>query len=795
MPEPQPIGLNPEIRRIVDAACSVWSRRLIDHSRANSLLFYRDLKMGTLDLTAQPEAVDRLLAGDKLTVESLVSAGRFEESSNPVVSSQAEADVRQKVQNALVALQRKALGNLEEKGIETLHLAMGMAKWPASDGGRPYDAPVLLLPARIEARGRAGDELRLAVAGEPQVNPVLLYVLEENYAIRINASAVLSECGGENESGQWRIDPEGVFARIKRAATTVPGFEVTRRVILANFQFAKMAMVEDLKKNGDSLASSAIIAAVAGHSASRQNLAQAVIDIESTQLDERPAFADYLVLDADSTQHRAIVLIGKGQNGVVHGPPGTGKSQTIANVIAQSVGEGRRVLFVAEKRAALDAVIKRLSHPDVALGHLVLDLHGASVSRKEVMARLAHALEQIRHAAPTDGAEAVHREFEARRRQLNEHARRVNTVRQPAGFSVNRMIGRLLRLPAAAKSALRLRGDTLSAITAERADEVKHWILEGAANATLLLGTDSSPWNSAKIADGLRAQEALDLVTKVASELWPEFERLFGQVVHQLGVRPAGTLNEVGTFLAVLRDVRCVREQYSADVFSVQPGEIARALEPATGGTIARAWTFLSNRAYRTARKRLLAVRVAAAPPATLRQEALQAEDVLQRWRALGAASPVPVQADSETEFAAAFAALDEAIKALEAMTEAGPFADMQLMAMASRLQALARDQRTPYLLPHVHAVRSRLRSAGLIRFLDELREHGVPAEHWTARFEYVWLYSALEQVLASDSLLAHSTVAHMKRSSPSSSGWIANAFVSPLSGCAGSMVSVPSRR
>src|SRR5262245_61404634 len=162
---------------------------------------------------------------------------------------------------------------------------MGMATWPASDGGRPYDAPVLLLPARIEARGRAGDELRLAVAGEPQVNPVLLYVLEENYAIHINASAVLSECGDESESGQWRIDPEGVFARIKRAAVTVPGFEVTRRVILANFQFAKMAMVEDLKKNGDSLASSAIIAAVAGHSTSRQNLAQAVIDIEATQLD------------------------------------------------------------------------------------------------------------------------------------------------------------------------------------------------------------------------------------------------------------------------------------------------------------------------------------------------------------------------------------------------------------------------------------------------------------------------------------------------------------------------------
>src|SRR3990172_425470 len=755
MPEPQPNDLSPEIRRIVDAARGVWIRRLIDHSRANSLLFYRDLKVGTLDLSAEPEAVNRILAGNALTVESLISASRYAESPDPVVRERAKAEARQKARSALVALQRKALGNLEEKGIETLHLAMGMATWPAADGGRPYDAPVLLLPARIEARGRAGGDPRLTVGGEPQVNPVLLYVLEENYAIRINASAVLSECGGEDESGQWRIDPEGVFARIVRSATTVPGFEVKRRVILANFQYAKMAMVEDLKRNGDTMASSGIVAAIAGHSASRQKLAQAVIDIEPAQLDERPPSDDYLVLDADSTQHRAIVLIGKGQNGVVQGPPGTGKSQTIANVIAQSVAEGRRVLFVAEKRAALDAVIKRLSHPDVGLSHLVLDLHGASVSRKEVMARLAHALEQIRHAVPADGAEAVHREYEARRKQLNEHARRVNTVREPTGLSVNRMIGRLLRLPAAAKSALRLRGDTLAAITAERADEVKRWILEGAANPTLLLGTDSSPWNNADITDGHRAQQALDLAMGAASELWTRFERLLGRVVHQLGVRPPGTLNEIASFLAVLRDVRRTRGQYSAEVFSAEPGEIALALEPATGGPVARAWALVSNPAYRAARKRLLALRAAPAPPATLREEALRTEDVIQRWRALGAAAGMPVEADCEKELVAAFAALDEATKALGVITGAGPFGTMSLMAMASRLQGLADDQRTPYLLPRVHAIRSHLSAAGFTRFLDELREHSVAPEYWTARFEHIWLYSALEQVLASDPGLA----------------------------------------
>lgn len=755
MTEPQSVDLNPEKRRIVDAARGVWIRRLIDYSRANSLLFYRELKVGTLDLTTETEAVGRLIAGEKLTVELLVSASQFAESSDPIIRTRVEAEARQKVRSALIALQRKALSNLEEKGIATLHLAMGMATWPASDGGRPYDAPVLLLPARIEARGRAGDDLRLAVAGEPQVNPVLLYVLEENYSIRIDASTTLDECGGEDESGQWCIDSEKVFELIERAATGVPGFRIMRRVVLANFQFAKMAMVEDLKRNGDTIASSTIVAAVAGHSLSRQKLAQAAIDIEPSQLDERPAADDYLVLDADSTQHRAIVLVTKGQNGVIQGPPGTGKSQTISNLIAQSVAEGRRVLFVAEKRAALDAVIKRLSHPDVGLGHLVLDLHGASVSRKEVMTRLAYALGQIRNAMPADGAEALHREFEARRKQLNEHARRVNQIRHPTGLSVNQMVGRLLRLPTEANSALRLRGETLASLTAERASEVKQWILEAAANPTLFLGTDRSPWNNADVRDGRSAQEALDLATRAANELWPEFERLLEQVVNQLGVRPPNTLSEVASLLAVLRDARSICLQYSAELFSAKPGELATALEPATSGWFGRTWAFLSNSVYRNARKHMLTLRAAPATSATLRQEALQAEDILRRWQALAPSSAVPVKADAEVELSTEFDALDEATKKLGAITEAGPFDGMQLSAAASRLRALASDRQTPFRLPGIHLLRSRLSKVGLGGLVGDLREHGVAAEHWSARFEHVWLYSALEQALASDPALA----------------------------------------
>jgi len=751
MIESQYVNSDLEVRQIINAAREVWIRRLIDHSRKNPLLFYTDLKRGTLDLTSEREVVDRLLRGEKLTVGSLVATGRCAES--PDMPKRTEAEAYKKVRDALIALQRKALTNREEKGIETLHLAIGMATWPAADGGRPYEAPILLLPARIETRGWASDELRLQIAGEPLVNPVLIYVLEENYGIRIDPSAILNECSSEDESGYWRIDPEAAFARIEREANGIRDFEVKRRVILANFQFEKMAMVEDLKKNSESIYSSVIVAAIAGHLPSRQKLAQTGINIEPAQLDERPASDDYLVLDADSTQHRVIVLVSKGQSGVVQGPPGTGKSQTIANLIAQSVAEGRRVLFVAEKRAALDAVIKRLTQ--VGLGHLVLDLHGASVSRRGVMEQLACALEQIRNTPPVNGADAVHREFESRRRKLNEHARRVNQIRQPTGLSVNQMIGKLLRLPAEAKSELRLRGETVAKLTADRASEVKQWLLEAAANPALFLGNSPSPWNNADIRDGQRAQEAIDLANKAASELWPAFEARLRQTVNQLGIQLPDTLDEVASLLATLRDARSIRQKYGTEIFLSQPGDLARALKPAANGLLAKAWAFLKNSKYRAARKRMRAMRVAPASTETLLQEALQAERILCHWQVLNPASAVPIETSTEDELLAAFEALNEAITKLRSITEAGLFDGMRLSAVVSRLQALASDRQTPFQLPSIHELRSRFSQNGLDSFLDDLRAHNVDHEHWLVRFEYVWLYSALEQALASDPALA----------------------------------------
>ena len=751
MPLPQTTA---DIRDFVQAASRIWVRRLIDYSRSNSLLFYRELKVGTFDLTPYKGASEKLLAGDALTVEQLLGMRPRQQQRDPVARERAEEEARQKIRTVLVALRRKALGNLEEKGIQTLHLAVGMAAWPAADGGRPYAAPILLIPASIDSRGRSGNDLRLSVTGEPRLNPVLLSVLEESQDVRIDAAAVVKECSEEGETGQWRIEPEKVFAAIRARARSVSQFAIESRCILANFQFAKMAMVEDLKRNEDAMASSPFIAAIAGHSASRQQLAQASIDVEPRQLDEMPSDTDFLVLDADSTQQRAIVAVGKGLNCVVQGPPGTGKSQTIANLIAQSVAEGKRVLFVAEKRAALDAVLKRLTHPDVGLGHLILDLHGASVSRKEVMAKLARTLENIRQSLPVEGAADVYREFDARRRKLNEHARLVNTSRAPTGLSMNRVIGRLLRLPKEAASQMRFRGDAFERLTQERAEEIKRLLRECGASRSLFLGEDASPWTAAALTDGQKAQQAVDLAAKLARELLPRADKLLTEWTRRSGVTKPNAVETAFTLARWIVDVDGYRQKFKPEIFSASPAKLATALAPAKRGAFASLWAWLTDSEYRAARRQMQRLAVADTSIEQLQAGAQRAAELVTQWKKVRPAGGVP-DTSTAKDLLGCLGKLSASLKEFQSLTGLDVTKGLSFADSQARLESLAADQRTPYQLPSVHELRRQIRDQGLEPLLQELRSQNLPESLWEQRFEYVWLYSALDNILASEPALA----------------------------------------
>lgn len=751
-------AMDPARRELVLGARERWVRRLIDPSRNNSLLFYRDLTVGTLDLTPLPAAVARLLDGKRVEIEDLVVSPQVPTSiTNPSQRANArrvlEEEQQRKVRRTLVAIQRKALGNLEERGLDTLYLALGLAEWPAADNGRPYAAPVLLLPARIQTTGgRVGQALRLELNGEPKLNLVLLYILEKDYRVSLDPARLLAACTAEDENGHWSVDIESAHGFLQeRCHQAVRGFGVQSRAILGNFQFARMAMVEDLRRHTEELVRHPVIAALAGHGESRRAFRQEIGGGGNPAIDEIEAGDDHLVLDADASQHTAILRACRGESGVIHGPPGTGKSQTIANLIAELVAGGRRVLFVAEKRAALEAVIKRLRKVD--LGHLVLDLHGAAVTRQQVMAQTAASLDRIHSVPPVDDAELC-RTFEARRRRLNDHAASIRRPRRPTGQSVFEMEAALLRSGQDARTRIRFRGPQLAAMTPERVGTICEWVLDAATLDRLFLGESDSPWNGAEIQTGEQAERIIDLAREVAHELWPEVSKALQGVLGATGLPRPRHFDDVAELGRLLEQVEQVVARYSDRLFQAAVEDLTARLEPAGRGVVARLWAFVSNTRYRAARQELRSARSTPAGAATLLVEAREAIELHKRWRGLGAPG-TPRRPDESARLAGAWKRLSEAWEPLLAILPRGDFRQASLDDAVDYLEALAADTRTPHMLREVHHLHRRLDDAGAGAFLRDLREHKVSPAAWVERLRFAWRHSALDQALADEPTLA----------------------------------------
>jgi hypothetical protein len=329
----------------IQRAQTVWSGQLVDLGARNTLLYYKDLKVGTLDLgpgSAEQVAVEQLLGSQAMGLDTL-----FRPEQAPDAAKRART------------IRAKAAENFEERGIRTLYLAWGMATWTSDRSAAAPAAPVLLRQAALTPRGRVEASFELSLPDEWEVNPTLLYALRSDFQVDLDADELLSLL---DESGAGAPDPSALYERLAKAAATVPGFTITPRVVLGNFSYAKWEMVKDLESGTDALVASDLLCAIAGYEPAQQALRdrQAGVQLSGHEPDLVPPQDEILVVDADASQSYVINAVVGEANLVIVGPPGTGKSQTIANLIAALAARGQRILFVAEKRAAIDAVLDRL---------------------------------------------------------------------------------------------------------------------------------------------------------------------------------------------------------------------------------------------------------------------------------------------------------------------------------------------------------------------------------------------------------------------------------------------------
>lgn len=724
--------IDEERRGLVRDSIERWVARLIDLSRRNNLIYFRPTK-STLELTdCDDEELDRLLHGRKVALSALVTE-----------EEQVEASGK------LQEIRRKALANFEEKGLETLFLGVGMATWEVADEGRPPEAAVLLLPMDIQGKGRETRTLSLERSGEAQINPVLLHVLNNELGVDINEEQLLTL---DEASEEERLNPATVFSKLLGTAEKVLGFGISRKVVLGNFSFQKMAMVKDLRENEDALVSHDLIASIAGHLGAREAVLGDRCEVGTDELDQTPANEEFLVLDADSSQQRVIRCVQSTQDGVIHGPPGTGKSQTISNLIAALAVQGKKVLFVAEKRAALEVVLKRLQR--LGLGHLALDLHGASTTRKEVMGRIAESLEIIRDSSPTSVEEA-HRRFEDRRTKLNEHTVRMHRPWPPAGISVYEMQGRLLRLSDEARNTIRWRGANLERLDRAAMDEIKDVLNElGASYRSLFLRDDPSPWNGASLSTGSEAQHALRTSRELLHEDWPQLQHLMSATTRAAEVLPSLTIENAEQAALLFGRANQTLQVYKPNIFGRVARAVVEALEPADRGALARLNAFLFSGTYRAARKLMVGSRRDKAPATVLLQEARNALAISEKWTALSGPGVQPRQIEEADSLLQTIEIVKRKLLYLESVL-GRQVTTIPLPHLQELIRDLASDDHTVLRLPRLSELEQSLQDRELGALVEHLRVMKPPSEVWGEVAEHAWLSSMLDLAREQDSSIA----------------------------------------
>ncbi|MDB4963878.1 MAG: helicase related protein [Myxococcales bacterium] len=347
------------------------------------------------------------------------------------------------LERRLVTIRRTALADLADAGDHTLWLAMGLLTWCEHDG-TPHTAPLALWPVELERAAGGGMRLVAADGIAPSLNHLLAEKLRREFDL------VLAVPGAPDDpttaAADAPLDLAGLLDAAEGIAVTRPGWHVERGARLGLFSVSDLALWQDLEQRGDAVLASPVIAHLA---APTGPFAQPSIAAAEAVTRPRAASDVLAPLDADASQLAAVAAAAAGATFVVHGAPGTGKSQTIANLIAHCISHGKTVLFVSNKMTALDIVQQRLTA--VGLGEFCLELHSHKASPELVLAKLGRVLD--RSFRPGTGPAGDDARLAELRSALDAHVAALHMV-GPFGRSLHAVLGRLTELRTTPRAAL-----------------------------------------------------------------------------------------------------------------------------------------------------------------------------------------------------------------------------------------------------------------------------------------------------------------------------------------------------
>lgn len=421
-------GMSAEVSARLDKQLTSWREKLLALDRRQRLLYFKHTKAASLEIGYPNVAV----------LLSMVSAGEVpvrpqpddgeEPSSRAVTVTNKTAET---LKSGLGRLDQQSQQAYADRGVWTLYLGLGMLQWLDAADGATVESPILMVPIQLKKTGTDSPYVMFRTDDDIAINPALKLKMEE-YGITLPD-----------------VDPDApdlhnLFSTVTQLTRTHSGWSVLDRAVCTNFTFHKESIYRDLLANGDAVAAHPMVQllAVGPDAPTAGDFAFDPAPIDTLD-NVKPPETMYSILDADSSQRRCILAAADGRSFVMDGPPGTGKSQTIANMIAELMSAGKTVLFVSEKAAALDVVRDRLTK--AGLRQFLLELHSHAATRKQVVQELGQTL-NTRVTAVHSFTEGDAKRLVQTREELSAFAAAMNETRTPLGMSIFEVVGRLEQL-------------------------------------------------------------------------------------------------------------------------------------------------------------------------------------------------------------------------------------------------------------------------------------------------------------------------------------------------------------
>lgn len=404
---------------------SYWEHKLLDTSSRNKLVNFKMAE--TLPLFAPvAELEDYLADGNEFSIDPISDVsipladiqGLLVERTL-TISEEDKGHIREALQSKRVLapyeikklntflrkLYRTTADGLEETGASTLYMVLGLLKWydttvltaPSEIFDdeklekkkrkktkkevelKPMYAPLILLPVDIYRKSAGNYSLRMRDEA-PRFNLTLLEMLNQKFSVVINDVDPLPR----DEHG---LDTKRIFNAVRHATIEQEGWSVIESAFLGNFTFGEFVMWNDMHSHEDELVKNKIV----------KSLVEGALTFDAKIPDSVDEDDVFLPMPADGSQLHAIKMAANDVSFVLHGPPGTGKSQTITALIANALTKGKTVLFVAEKQTALEVVARRLK--SLGIGAFCLELHSNKTNAREVLCQLEEPLNIDKHGS------------------------------------------------------------------------------------------------------------------------------------------------------------------------------------------------------------------------------------------------------------------------------------------------------------------------------------------------------------------------------------------------------------